>query len=640
SAGGSFSGETQVALADGRNLSFKELVAESQSAKQNYCYTINKEGSISIAPIKNPRLTKENAQVLKIILDNDQEIICTPDHLFMQRDASYKKARDLKPTDSLMPLRRQYSHVGKRITIEGYEMIFDPKLHRWIFTHMLADNYNLKNNTYQLSNGEHRHHIDFNKLNNNPDNLKRLSKDAHLTLHKELLKVTLHRPDVMEKVARLHQSPEFREKIKKAMSTPAMRKMLSDRAKKQWQDDSYKQYMTKKFLQFYATNKAYQVKNNKLLNKAQKEYWGNNENKQKQSQRVKLFFATHPEYKQLLKRLSQQQWSDTNLRTWRSQKTKEQWTDEFRTKRKSAYNQTYLNKALSNLHEIYLHTKSVDVSAYQNLRISTNDKSLLRYETIRDRFFAGNDDKLFEAVTHYNHRIKKIIPLKERVDVYDLEVPETHNFALASGIFVHNSAKQGRDRKFQAILPLRGKVLNTERAQLDKIIAFEELKALTIALGMGIGETVNPEKLRYHRIIIMTDADVDGSHIACLLMTFFYRHLPYIIQNGHLYMAMPPLYKISFGKDESYVYTDAEKDTLMAKHVDQKFNIQRYKGLGEMNPEQLWETTMNPQNRILKRVDVADAAAADHVFSTLMGDEVPPRKKFITTHARSANLDI
>ena len=211
---------------------------------------------------------------------------------------------------------------------------------------------------------------------------------------------------------------------------------------------------------------------------------------------------------------------------------------------------------------------------------------------------------------------------------------------IVEGDSAGGSAKQGRDRKFQAILPLRGKVLNTERAQLDKIIAFEELKALTIALGMGIGETVNPEKLRYHRIIIMTDADVDGSHIACLLMTFFYRHLPYIIQNGHLYLAIPPLYKITFGKEESYVYTDTEKDNLIAKHTNQKINIQRYKGLGEMNPVQLWDTTMNPVNRILKKVEVADAAAADHVFSTLMGDEVPPRKKFITTHAKTATLDI
>ena len=211
---------------------------------------------------------------------------------------------------------------------------------------------------------------------------------------------------------------------------------------------------------------------------------------------------------------------------------------------------------------------------------------------------------------------------------------------IVEGDSAGGSAKQGRDRKFQAILPLRGKVLNTERAHLDKIIAFEDLKALTIALGMGIGDTINTEKLRYHRIIIMTDADVDGAHISTLLMTFFYRHLPHIVTAGHLYLAMPPLYKITFGKDESYVYTDAEKDELMAKHLDQKYIIQRYKGLGEMNPDQLWETTMNPKNRILKQVGVEDAAHADHVFAMLMGDEVPPRKKFITTHAKLASLDV
>lgn len=211
---------------------------------------------------------------------------------------------------------------------------------------------------------------------------------------------------------------------------------------------------------------------------------------------------------------------------------------------------------------------------------------------------------------------------------------------IVEGDSAGGSAKQGRDRKFQAILPLRGKVLNTERAQLDKVIAFEELKALVIALGMGIGDTVNTEKLRYHRVIIMTDADVDGAHIATLLMTFFYRHLPHIVTDGHLYVAMPPLYKIEFGKQIHYVYTDAEKEELLGQHKDQKYSMQRYKGLGEMNPEQLWETTMNPVNRVLKRVDVADAAAADHVFSTLMGNEVPPRKKFITTHAKTATLDI
>lgn len=211
---------------------------------------------------------------------------------------------------------------------------------------------------------------------------------------------------------------------------------------------------------------------------------------------------------------------------------------------------------------------------------------------------------------------------------------------IVEGDSAGGSAKQGRDRKFQAILPLRGKILNTERAQLDKVIGFEELKALTIALGMGIGESVNPDKLRYHRIIIMTDADVDGSHIACLAMTFFYRHLPYVVQQGHLYLAMPPLYKLEAGKNIHYVYSDSERDEIIAKYPNQKVSIQRYKGLGEMNPEQLWETTMNPQNRILKKVEVTDAAEADHVFSMLMGDEVPPRKKFITAHAKTATLDI
>ena len=299
-----------------------------------------------------------------------------------------------------------------------------------------------------------------------------------------------------------------------------------------------------------------------------------------------------------------------------------------------------VKQKFTKLHELYLQSKSVDVVAYQNFRTKTKIKTLLRYETIRDQFFAGNENRLVDAVTNYNHRIKQIITLDQTIDVYDIEVPQTHNFALSSGIFVHNSAKQGRDRKFQAILPLRGKVLNTERAQLDKIIGFEELKFLTIALGMGIGDVSNPEKLRYHRVIIMTDADVDGAHIACLLMTFFYRHLPYIVEHGHLYVAMPPLYKIDVAKTSTYIYTDLEKDTLLAKYPNQKFSIQRYKGLGEMNPDQLWETTMNPQNRILKRVDIADAAHADHVFSTLMGNEVPPRKKFITTHAKTATLDI
>ncbi len=216
---------------------------------------------------------------------------------------------------------------------------------------------------------------------------------------------------------------------------------------------------------------------------------------------------------------------------------------------------------------------------------------------------------------------------------------------IVEGDSAGGSAKQGRDRKFQAILPLRGKVLNTERARLDKIIEFEELKALVVALGMGIADSLNPEKLRYHRIIIMTDADVDGEHIMTLLLTFFYRHVPYVVEHGHLFVAQPPLFKITGGggKNIWYAYSDQERDQLLLTHkteIKGTPNIQRYKGLGEMNPEQLWETTMNPQNRVIRQVSVADAAFADQIFTTLMGEEVIARKRFIQTHAKSATLDI
>jgi len=218
--------------------------------------------------------------------------------------------------------------------------------------------------------------------------------------------------------------------------------------------------------------------------------------------------------------------------------------------------------------------------------------------------------------------------------------PKLSELFLVEGASAGGSAKQGRNRHFQAILPLGGKILNTERAHLDKIINFEELKDLIIALGMGIGETLKPEKLRYHRIIIMCDADVDGQHIATLLLTFFFRHLPSIIQAGHLYLALPPLFKIQVGKEIHYVYNEEEKKAIIRKIKGKKYILQRYKGLGEMNPKQLWETTMNPASRNLKKVTIEDIQKTDEVFSMLMGNDVPPRKRFIQTNAKFATLDI
>ena len=213
---------------------------------------------------------------------------------------------------------------------------------------------------------------------------------------------------------------------------------------------------------------------------------------------------------------------------------------------------------------------------------------------------------------------------------------------IVEGDSAGGSAKQGRDRRFQAILPLRGKILNVEKARLDKSLANREIQALVQALGCGIGDTLDLENLRYHRCLIMTDADVDGSHIRTLLLTMFFRYMPGLIESGHLYIAQPPLYLVKKSKEAKYAYSDAERDTIVKEYGGMNnILIQRYKGLGEMNPEQLWETTMNPENRILLQVTIDDAAAADRTFDMLMGNEVAPRKRFIQSHAKKVrNLDV
>ncbi len=397
SAGGCFSGDAEIALADGRTLSFEELVAEQAQGKEHFCYTIRNDGTIGLERILNARMTKTNVQIVRVTLDSGESIVCTPDHRFMLRDGSYKPAADLTSADSLMPLYRKLSDKQEPgITIDGYEMVWDPRSDSWLFTHVLA------------------------------------------------------------------------------------------------------------------------------------------------------------------------------------------------------------------------------AGAREGVRATAR-----------------------EAVAHYNHRIVSVEPLDERIDVYDIEVPGTHNFALASGVFVHNSAKQGRDRHFQAILPLRGKILNVERTRLDKMLSSEQITNIITALGTGIGETFTPEKLRYWRIILMTDADHDGNHIRTLLLTFFFRHMEALIRGGHLYIALPPLYRIQAGKERHYVYSEEERDAVLAKMGNKNAAVNRYKGLGEMDPEELWETTMNPGSRTILQVTIEDAIKADETFSMLMGDDVMPRKRFIESHARNVkNLDI
>ena len=220
--------------------------------------------------------------------------------------------------------------------------------------------------------------------------------------------------------------------------------------------------------------------------------------------------------------------------------------------------------------------------------------------------------------------------------------PEFCELYLVEGDSAGGTAKMGRDRRTQAILPLRGKILNVEKARADKMLAHEEIRAMVTAIGAGLDDDLNLEKLRYHRVIIMTDADVDGSHIRTLLLTFFFRHMQELITNGNLYIAQPPLYKITSGKSEHYAYTETQREEVMGSlNGKRNVNIQRYKGLGEMNAIQLWDTTMDPEVRTLLRVSMADAATADDIFTLLMGDVVEPRRNFIQAHALEVkNLDV
>jgi len=436
SAGGCFSGDTEISLADGRNISFKELLAEQAEGKEHFCYTIRRDGAIGLERIENARITSRDAEVIRVLLDSGKRITCTPDHRFMLRDGSYKMAKELTADDLLMPLYRRFSDIGQpAVSTAGYEMVLNPRTDSWLFTHTLADWYLQKND-----------------LPANPGH-------------------------------------------------------------------------------------------------------------------------------------------------------------------------------------------GIDIAECSSHHYAIRDKPLLHFEASGERDPDDDRNLAAQAVQSLNHRIVSIEPVNARMDVYDIEVPNTHNFALASGVFVHNSAKQGRNRHFQAILPLRGKILNVERARLDKILKNAEIRNMIVAFGTGIGDDFDISKARYHKVVIMTDADVDGAHIRTLLLTFFYRYMRPLIDAGYVFIAQPPLYQVKKGKQINYAYSDEQLNQLVSSMT--KPVIQRYKGLGEMNPDQLWETTMDPERRIMLKVTLEDAVEADRIFTILMGDQVEPRREFIEKHAKYVkNLDI
>jgi DNA gyrase subunit B len=631
SAGGCFSGDTKVALADGRDLSFEELVVEHEQGKSNYCYTRTGSGKIAIARIENPRITSLNSELVMVVLDNGEKIRCTPDHPFMLKDGTYLRASSLSAGDSLSPLYRKVSHNEGRITLDGYEMCWEDSESRWVFTHLLSDAYNIEHGAYAKSDGAHCDHVDFNKRNNSPENLIRLPLRRHMTLHREY---------VMARCSEMRRSVGFRQRIGLRMREESTRAALSRNAKHQWAGPSYKQFMIERWGEYCQSNAEYREKNNLNLSIQKDIYWSVEANRIEQAGRVSRFYREHPEARSSRSIDAKEQWHGSELKSWRAEKTWSQWTDELCQGRRRALDATNFRKTASALRDCVDASGRIDIEAFDRQRIERKDESILRFSTYVNRYFDGDEEKALEAVLHHNHRVVKVEHIREKMDVYDLEVPGTHNFALASGVFVHNSAKQGRNREFQAILPLRGKILNVEKARMDKILKNAEIRNLITALGSGVGNDFDPAKLRYHQVIIMTDADVDGAHIRTLLLTLFYRYMKPLLEQGHVYAAQPPLYKVYKGQKEIYCYTEKEMAKAM-EDMGKGAQVQRYKGLGEMNPHQLWETTMDPAHRLLKQVTIEDAVKADELFSILMGDAVEPRREFIMTHAAEVeNLDV
>lgn len=631
SAGGCFTGDTEVQLASGETRTFEQLVEEQNDGETHYCYTVMNDGSIGIEEITHPRVTKEDAELIEVELDNEETIECTPDHEFMLRSGEYKEAQDLESGDSLMPLYTKKSDSSvEGITIDDYVMVKQPNRDDfWEFAHRLADRFNLHNNVYDESDGSHRHHIDFDKTNNSPENLERLTSDKHMEIHREHAAKTLHTEEVFEKLRELKQTDEFREKMSKRMQEEKTVEVLREQAKEQWEDEDYVEYMVECYLDYYEENSE---EIDQRLIEASREYWSDEENRQEQSERVEKYFENHPEAVEQRRKDAEEQWDDEELREWRSKKTEEQWDEKFRENRMEAYNQTYFENTIPFMRQYFEEQGTLE--GYDEYRTEHGGPNILTLETTIEKFFNSREELEQELVTQ-NHQVTSVEKVDKTEDVYDIEVPGTHNFALASGVFVHNSAKQARNRENQAVLPLSGKILNVEKHRLERILENDQIQNLVKAIGGGVGDDFDVDEIRYDTIVIFTDADVDGAHIQTLLLTLFYRYMRPLIEEGHVYAAKPPLYRLRYKDKVRDAMTDEDRDQIIEEY-GKPDKIQRFKGLGEMDPDQLWDATMDPNERILKRITPQDAAQSDKLISVLMGSDVGPRKQFIKENATEA----
>ncbi|MEU4448393.1 ATP-binding protein [Actinosynnema sp. NPDC050801] len=694
SALGCFTGDTLVALASGRAMSFAELAADWERGVTHFGYTTNRAGRVVVAPLVEPRLTKRDAPLVRVTLDSGESVRCTPDHLFRLRDGSYRRADQLQPGDSLMPLYRSISAKASGDKLDGYERVWMNDREEWVYTHYLADAHNLRHGHDSADNGTVRHHVDVDKRNNDPRNLRRMTWDDHAALHAAMMGEHVH---AGYRAWLAEGGLEFKSAMLSAQwKDPDFRQACLARLAALNADPEFRRRIEQGFQDWYGSlTEGGRAEYAERMRERQAAYWAHPEHRAAAAERVRLFFA-EPGRRAEWSERSKRQWDDENLLAWRSRKTVEQFSDpaererqrtaviawhqehpEFgkrhslrmklrmldpdndhlaavqagrpryvesvpRSERVAKQREGRRLAALKRLRPLLTLTDAEISSAYEADRLA-NARTGLKFERLLEGF-DGDLGRLREAAAHVNHAVASVEPLTETADVYDLTVDGYHNFALEAGVFVHNSARMARVSEYQALLPLRGKILNVQKASLADTLRNAEIASIVQVLGAGTGRTFDLTTMRYGRVILMADADVDGSHIRTLLITLFAKYMRPVIEDGRLYAAMPPLHKVmTKGRNAETHFTFSQREMEQKVARLEKAGktvvkpVPRFKGLGEMDADELWETTMNPATRSVRRITMHDAEAAEAALELLMGEKVEPRRAWLVES--SARVD-
>jgi DNA gyrase subunit B len=690
SALGCFTGDTMIALVSGQSRSLADLAADWARGVTHFGYATNKAGRVVVVPLVEPRLTKREAALVRVTIDNGESVRCTPDHLFRLRDGSYRRADALAPGDSLMPLYRGVSSKAAGHNLDGYERVWMNDREEWVYTHYLADAYNLRHGLDSTDNGNVRHHVDVNKRNNDPRNLRRMTWEGHAALHAAMMGEHVHEG---YRAWLTNGGMEFKSAaMAEQWADPAFREACLERLATMNKDPDFRRRIEQAFQDWYgALSDAERVAYAERMRERQAAYWAHPEHRAAAAERVRVFFAKPGRRAEWSDR-SRVQWQDERLLEWRSNATTEQFADPVERERQRAaviawhkehpeFGQRHSVRMKIRMrdpetghlariragHQRYVSSVPREekaarqnegrrIAALKRLSalLSVSDEDLAgTYEADRkknartgyrfDRLVAhygGDYAALRAAAAHVNHSVVSVDKLDETADVYDVTVDHYHNFALDMGVFVHNSARMARVSEYQALLPLRGKILNVQKASLADTLRNAEIASIVQVLGAGSGRTFDLSTMRYGRVILMADADVDGSHIRTLLITLFARYMRPVIEDGRLFAAMPPLHKVMTkgrNPETRFTFTQREMETVVAgleKAGRQVVKpVPRFKGLGEMDAEELWETTMNPATRSVRRITMDDARAADEALELLMGERVEPRRAWLVESA-------